>query len=313
MPVPPLFALRSEEPMRKEENKKRISEDQLTTWLFLMPALIIVLVAVIIPLCNSFVLSFEKVRINVPGFIPQFVGLENYLRMLDDPVFIRSVQNTALFAFASVPVELILGMMLAMMLSGDSTGARIMRSIMLIPMIMAPVAAGTMWRMMLDKNTGIINYLLTCIGIPAVDWLGNPKLAIFSVIMVDVWRMTPWFALLLISGIKSIPGDTIEAALVDGATKWKCFRYVILPQLYRVLTLVLMLRVIDAFKVFDIVFVMTGGGPGMATEMLPSYIYAQGLRYFDAGYAAALALVFIAAMAVFSSVFVFLRSRGRDE
>lgn len=95
LPVPPLFALRSEEPMRKEENKKRISEDQLTTWLFLMPALIIVLVAVIIPLCNSFVLSFEKVRINVPGFIPQFVGLENYLRMLDDPVFIRSVQNTA--------------------------------------------------------------------------------------------------------------------------------------------------------------------------------------------------------------------------
>ena len=193
--------------MRREEKKKRISEDQVTTWLFLMPALIIVLVAVIIPLCNSFVLSFEKVRINVPGFIPQFVGLDNYLRMLDDLVFIRSVQNTALFAFASVPVELILGMMLAMMLSGDSTGARIMRSIMLIPMIMAPVAAGTMWRMMLDKNTGIINYLLTCIGIPAVDWLGNPKLAIFSVIMVDVWRMTPWFALLLISGIKSIPGD----------------------------------------------------------------------------------------------------------
>ena len=276
--------------MRREEKKKRISEDQVTTWLFLMPALIIVLVAVIIPLCNSFVLSFEKVRINVPGFIPQLVGLDNYLRMLDDPVFIRSVQNTALFAFASVPVELILGMMLAMMLSGDSTGARIMRSIMLIPMIMAPVAAGTMWRMMLDKNTGIINYLLTCIGIPAVDWLGNPKLAIFSVIMVDVWRMTPWFALLLISGIKSIPGDTIEAALVDGATKWKCFRYVILPQLYRVLTLVLMLRVIDAFKVFDIVFVMTGGGPNGASSVLLQYMYTQGMRNANFGYAMAIAM-----------------------
>lgn len=299
--------------MKKESKRKRVSEDQVTTWLFLMPALIIVLVAVIIPLCNSFLLSFEKVRINVPGFVPQFVGLENYLRMLDDPVFIRSVQNTVFFAFASVPVELVLGTMLAMMLSGDGTGARIMRSIMLIPMIMAPVAAGTMWRMMLDKNTGIINYLFTFIRIPAVDWLGNPKLAIISVILVDVWRMTPWFALLLISGIKSIPGDTIEAALVDGASKWKCFHYVILPQLYRVLTLILMLRVIDAFKVFDIVFVMTGGGPGMATEMLPNYIYAQGLRYFDAGYAAALALVFIAAMAILSAVFIFLRSRIQAE
>ncbi len=298
----------------KRENKKRlISQDQVTTWLFLLPALLVVLVAVIIPLCNSFVLSFEKVRINVPDFVPQFVGMENYFRMFDDPVFLRSVENTAFFAFVSVPLELVLGIMLAMMLSGDGRGARMMRSVMLIPMIMAPVAAGTMWRMMLDKNTGIINYFITLIGLPAVDWLGNPKLAMVSVILVDVWRMTPWFALLLISGIKSISGDTIEAALVDGATKWKCFLYVLLPQLTRVLTLILMLRVIDAFKVFDIVFVMTGGGPGMATEMLPGYIYAQGLRYFDAGYAAALALVFIAAMAVLSSLFLFLRSRVKAE
>lgn len=298
----------------KNENKKRlISEDQLTTWLFLLPALLVVLVAVIVPLCNSFLLGFQKVRINVPDFVPQFIGLENYLRMLEDPVFIRSVQNTAFFALFSVPIELILGIVLAMMLSGDGRGARIMRSVMLIPMIMAPVAAGTMWRMMLDKNTGIVNYLITLTGAKAVDWLGNPKLAMTSVIMVDVWRMTPWFSLLLISGIKSIPGDTIEAALVDGATRWNCFRYVILPQLSRVLALILMLRVIDAFKVFDIVYVMTGGGPGMATEMLPSYIYAQGLRYFDAGYAAALALIFIAAMAVLSSVFIFLRSRLKTD
>lgn len=299
--------------MNRENKKRLISQDQVTTWLFLLPALLVVLVAVIIPLCNSFVLSFEKVRINVPDFVPQFVGVENYFRMFDDPVFLRSVENTAFFAFVSVPLELVLGIILAMMLSGDGRGARVMRSVMLIPMIMAPVAAGTMWRMMLDKNTGIINYLITLPGLPAVDWLGNPKLAMVSVILVDVWRMTPWFALLLISGIKSISGDTIEAALVDGASKWKCFCYVILPQLTRVLTLILMLRVIDAFKVFDIVFVMTGGGPGMATEMLPGYIYAQGLRYFDAGYAAALALVFIAAMAVLSSVFLFLRSRAKAE
>lgn len=285
----------------------------MTTWLFLLPALAVVIIAVLIPLCNSFVLSFQKVRINVPNFEEQFVGLQNYARMLEDPVFKRSVINTAVFAFISVPIELILGVIIAMMLSGDGKGARVMRSVMLIPMIMAPVAAGTMWRMMLDKNTGIINYLISLVGLPPVDWLGNPTMAMASIIMVDVWRMTPWFALLLISGLKSISGDTIEAALVDGASKWQCFRCVILPQLYRVLLLVLMLRTIDAFKVFDIVFVMTGGGPGMATEMLPNYIYAQGLRYFDAGYAAALALVFIIAMSLLSAAFIMVRNHRKQE
>ena len=279
----------------------------------MLPALLVVIVAVLIPLCNSFILSFQKVRINVPDFEPQFVGLQNYARMLEDPVFKRSVQNTVVFALVSVPIELVLGMVIAMMLSGDGKGARVMRSVMLIPMIMAPVAAGTMWRMMLDKNTGIINYLISLVGIPAEDWLGKPIMAMVSIIMVDVWRMTPWFALLLISGIKSISGDTIEAALVHGASKWQCFWHVILPQLYGVLVLVLMMRTIDAFKVFDIVFVMTGGGPGMATEMLPNYIYAQGLRYFDAGYAAALALVFIAAMALLSGVFILVRNRRKQD
>ena len=297
----------------KQKRKRLLNEEFLTTWLFLLPALLVVIVAVLIPLCNSFILSFQKVRINVPDFEPQFVGLQNYARMLEDPVFKRSVQNTVVFALVSVPIELVLGMVIAMMLSGDGKGARVMRSVMLIPMIMAPVAAGTMWRMMLDKNTGIINYLISLVGIPAVDWLGNPIMAMVSIIMVDVWRMTPWFALLLISGIKSISGDTIEAALVDRASKWQCFWHVILPQLYRVLVLVLMMRTIDAFKVFDIVFVMTGGGPGMATEMLPNYIYAQGLRYFDAGYAAALALVFIAAMALLSGVFILVRNRRKQD
>lgn len=287
--------------------------DRLTTWLFLLPALAVVAVAVVIPLCNSFLLSFQKVRVNVPDFKAVFVGLENYRRMFDDPLFLRSVQNTALFAFVTVAFELVLGVVLAMMLSGDGRGARVMRSVMLIPMIMAPVAAGTMWRMMLDKNTGVINYLLTLLGLPAMDWLGDPVLAMRSIMFVDVWRMTPWFALLLISGIKSIPGDTVEAALVDGASRLQCFWRVVLPQLSRVLCLVLMLRLIDAFKVFDVVFVMTNGGPGMATEMLPNYIYAQGLRFFDAGYAAALALVFIAAMSLLSGVFMAVRRHvGRD-
>lgn len=290
-------------------DKLRPKNDLLTSWLFLMPALLIVFIAVVIPLGNSVVMSFQKVRTNVPNFKPVFIGFDNYVQMFQDPLFIRSVGNTILFVLTSVSLELVFGVILAMMLSGESNTSRILRSIMLIPMIMAPVAAGTTWRMMFDKTTGVINYMLGLIGIEGVNWLGTPAMAFVSVVFVDVWRMTPWFAILLISGIKSISGESIEASLVDGATKWKCFIHIVLPQLKRVLVLVLMLRTIDAFKVFDIVYVMTGGGPGMATEMLPNYIYAQGLRYFNAGYAASLAIVFILAMSALSLVFIRLQEK----
>ncbi|MBQ2701200.1 MAG: sugar ABC transporter permease, partial [Clostridia bacterium] len=169
-----------------------------------------------------------------------------------------------------------------------------------------------LWRMMLDKSTGVLNYLLNVVGLPSVNWLGDSTLAMISVIAVDVWRMMPWVALLLISGIKAIPLDTIEAAMVDGVTRWKNFTQIILPQLYRIFMLVLMIRCIDAFKVFDVVYVMTNGGPGRATEMLPNYIYTQGLRYFNAGYAAALAITFLVGMALVALFFMKLQSLRDD-
>lgn len=286
--------------------------ERTTTWLFLMPALAVVIIAVVIPLINSVILSAQNVRLNIANHEPTFVGLDNYRQMLEDPDFGITVKNTTVFAVISVTVECVIGIAVAMMLSGDSRKARFLRSIMLIPMIVAPVVSGNLWRMMLDKSTGVINYLLTVVGLPSINWLGNTALAMLSVIVVDTWRMTPWVALLLISGIKAIPLDMVEAAMVDGVTKWQNFVHVILPQLYRIFMLVLMIRTIDAFKVFDVVYVMTGGGPGRATEMLPNYIYTQGLRYFNAGYAAALAIAFLAAMAVLALVFAKLRSAGNE-
>ena len=281
--------------------------DSATSWLFLVPALVIVVLAVVIPLINSLILSFQSVRLNMANYQPRFVGFDNYIKMFQDSDFAVTVKNTALFAVISVTLECVFGTMLAMMLSGDGRGARFLRSLMLIPMIMAPVVSGNLWRMMLDKSTGVINYLLTLMGLSSVNWLGDTTLAMMSVILVDVWRMLPWVSLLLISGIKAIPGDTIEAGMVDGVSKWGNFRYIVLPQLYRIFMLVLMIRTIDAFKVFDVVYVMTGGGPGRSTEMLPNYIYTQGLRYFNAGYAASLAIVFLAAMALIAACFIKLR------
>lgn len=289
-------------------HQRRLS-DRVTSWLFLLPALAIVVVAVVIPLINSVFLSTQTVRLNMAHLPPRYVGLDNYSQMLRDPDFIVTLGNTAVFAIISVAIECILGLMVAMMLSGDSRGARFLRSLMLVPMIMAPVVSGNLWRMMLDKSTGVINYMLGVVGLPSVNWLGETPIALWSVILVDVWRMLPWVSLLLISGIKAVSLDTIEAGMVDGVSRWGNFRHIILPQLSRIFILVLMIRTIDAFKVFDVVYVMTGGGPGRSTEMLPNYIYTQGLRYFNAGYAAALAISFLAAMSVIATFFMLLRRR----
>ncbi|ERJ94557.1 ABC transporter, permease protein [Treponema lecithinolyticum ATCC 700332] len=286
--------------------------DKITSWIFLLPALIIVLLVVVYPLLNSILLSLKSVRLNIAQYEHKFVGLENYVQMFRDNDFGITVKSTFIFALVSVLCECVLGTVAAMMFAGDGHIPRFLRSFMLIPMIIAPVVSGNLWRMMLDKSTGIINYGLTLLSLPPVNWLGNAKLAMLSIIFVDVWRMMPWVALLLISGIKAIPYDTIEAAIVDGVTKWQNFIFIVLPQLYKIFILVLMIRTIDAFKVFDVVYVMTSGGPGRATEMLPNYIYTQGLRYFNAGYAAALAISFLLAMACLALVFLLLRRAKKD-
>ena len=284
--------------------KRMMTNNKFITWLFLLPTVLFLALTAFIPLLYSVWLSFFNMKINMPYLIPIFVGLKNYTRMFGDPIFIRSTVNTVVFAVLSVTLEIGLGVTLAMMISGESRRERIIRAILMVPMIMAPVAAGTMWRMLLDSSTGVVNYLGQLAGLPKIGWLGHPILAFVSVIMVNVWQVVPWTAIVVISGLKGIPQDVIHSALVDGASPWRIFWQIVLPALRSVLVVIFLIRFIDAFKVFDTIYVMTGGGPGMATEMLPNYIFNQGLNYFDASYAAALAVSFIVVMSLITSLFV---------
>lgn len=289
---------------------RKITDDRAVSWTFLAPASLILLVTAVAPLCYSFYISFFKYKLNTPNATPEFIGLENYIRIFQTDLFKTCLKNTAIFAVISVALEIVLGVILAMMLANNKKSTRIILSILLIPMIMAPVASGTLWRMMFDRSTGIVNYLLTLIGMEPVNFLGSSKTAIFSVIFVDVWRLTPWVTVLVTSGLKGISSSYIEAAVIDGATRWDVFHHIIMPLIRPVLMIVLMMRFTDAFKVFDTVYVMTGGGPGNSTEMLPNYIYNQALKYMNVGYAAALAFVFIGAMAILSFVFIRMRNRA---
>lgn len=284
--------------------RKKTLDDGIISWLFLVPAFIILVITAMIPLLYSLWLSFHTVRLNLPQAIPIFVGLGNYMKMFSDMLLKRSTINTIVFALTTVAMQIILGLIIAMLVSGDDRPSRFLRSLFLVPMIMAPVVSGTLWRMMLDRTTGVVNYLLGLIGLPAIPWLGQPLTAMISIIFVDIWRLTPWVVIILVSAIKAISVDIIEAALVDGASPWQIFREILLPLLKPTLGIVTMIRLIDAFKVFDTVYVMTGGGPGVATEMLPNFIYKQGLTYFNAGYAASLAWAFIIVMSILTYPFI---------
>lgn len=163
----------------------------------------------------------------------------------------------------------------------------------------------------MDSSTGVLNYFLSFFGVEGVQWLADPTMAKVSVLLVNVWQLTPWVTVICAAGLKALPQDCIQAALVDGATPRQIFWKIVLPLIKPVLVIVVMMRFTDAFKVFDTVYTMTNGGPGTATEMLPNFIYKQGLKYYDAGYAAALAIVFVLVMA-FITLF-FLRLRKREE
>ena len=283
-------------------------KDTWAAWSFLVPASLFLFVTSFLPLLYSAYLSFFRFKMNLPKAVPLFIGLENYARVFTDSQLATSALNTLVFALASVSVEMALGLMVALAISGDGKINRVALAIFIVPMIMAPVAAGTLWRMMLDSATGVVNYLLSLLGISGVSWLANTTTAMVSVIFVNIWQLTPWVTVVVADGLKALPQDCIQAALVDGATPFQVFRRIVLPLIMPLLTVILMIRFIDAFKVFDTVYVMTGGGPGLATEMLPNFIYKQGLKYFDAGYAGAMAVLFVLAMTLVVLLFVKWRS-----
>ncbi len=288
------------------------NKDTLSAWLFLLPALLFLGITALFPLLYSLCLSFFRLKINLPNQKMIFVGFENYVKLFSDKLLGVSVSNTLIFAFISVTCETILGITVAMVICSNKFWTKIITSVFIVPMIMAPVAIGTLWRMMLDASTGVINYFINLLGFESVSFLSNSKTAMGSVIFVNIWQLTPWVTVIAAAALKNLSEETLQAAIVDGASSFQIFRKIVLPLIKPVLVIIIMIRFIDAFKVFDTVYVMTGGGPGSATEMLPNYIYKQGLRYFDAGYAASLAIMFVIVMTFCSILFLKWRKKEQE-
>jgi multiple sugar transport system permease protein len=290
---------------------QRHRRERLVSVLFLAPAVLFLLFTSVYPLFYSLWLSFHSWNMTIPFSHPVGVGAENYRNLLHDSDFRNSVKLTIIFVVIAVGVEFLLGMGLALLATSRVRAMAVVRTVLLFPLMMAPVVAGVLWRSLFHSSYGVINYVLGLVGIPDQVWLGSATMALPAVITVEVWQNLPVVAFVLAAGIQSLPVDLYKAALVDGASRWQIFRNITLPLLRPVIIVLLLLRIMDAFKVFDIIFTLTYGGPGQSTELLSLLIYKTGLKFFQVGYASAMSWVFL--IVIFLISLIFIRKLQRDE
>ncbi len=268
--------------------------DRAVAPVFLAPALIFLLVLLVGPFAYMLGVSFTDLSYALPDRDGNFVGFDNYRRLMrEDPVFWDSFRTTLTFVFGVVTVEFVLGFALALLLFHHVRRRRFVLTLMLIPMMLAPVAVGLMWKLMLQGEFGMLTYYLRGMGLmgPQTAPLSDLRLVLPSVMLIDGWEWTPFVTLVFLAGLLSLPREPFEAAIMDGAGPLAVFRDITLPLMRPIIALVLLLRGIDAFKEFDKVFILTGGGPGISTELLSIYTWRINFRDWDLGYGAVCAFM----------------------
>lgn len=275
--------------------------------IFPAPAVIVLLVMMAFPILYTLYLSFTNWTPTSLG-TPQWIGLTNYIKLLTaDERFMNALGRTLQFTIVGVSIQCVLGVSLALIFNRDFAGRGVFRTIFLMSMVATPVAIALVWMMILDINSGILNYLLNAVAGVKVGWLNDRSIVLWSMVLVDTWQWTPFIMLIALSGLSALPVEPYESAQIDGASGAQMLWHLTLPMLRPVLMVALMFRSIDALKTFDIIYVITGGGPAYASETLNLYAYSVGFSYFNMGYASAiLALYFILVMGV-SLVFIRLR------
>lgn len=259
-------------------------------WILLIPIFILLIAVTIYPFIYGIYMSLSMYNF-LAGF--KFIGLNNYIKLFHDIRFLHSLWVTFVFVLSAVSLEFIVGLGIALLLNRKFPYKRIFTSLIYIPMIMAPIAVALMWRMLYNADFGPINYFLLSAGVihRKVAWLSEAKYALPSLIVVDIWQWSPFMFLVLYAGLQSIPLEILEAAQIDGASKWQLFRYLTLPFLSPFIILAFLFRIMDAFKIFDSISVLTKGGPGTSTEMVSWLSYLNSFTYFRLGYAAAMSII----------------------
>jgi len=269
--------------------------------LLFVPTIGLLLLLAIVPLVFSLGVSLFNYSI---GSKPIWVGLNNYINMFTDPQFWLATRVTVQFTIAAVFIEVVLGILFGFVMNQRFTGMGVIRLIVFLPMMLAPLVVGLFWRFMFDQTFGIVDYLLTWIGLPTIPWLIDPFWARVAVVVVDVWQWTPFVTLLVLAGLGTVPTDLLEAATLDRASNWMKFRQIYWPYLRFPLLLALLFRSIDTLKMFDVPFILTGGGPGNYTSTLSILGYRQQIMFFNVGMAAAISWVVVIIINIVTNILV---------
>src|SRR5438128_10969494 len=265
-------------------------EQQRFVLLLIAPAALLMLLFQVVPIVIGANASFRDWALYNPKKV--WVGLAHYHSVITDPAFLYVVlPNTFFFMVVSVLGALVTGLALALLLNRPFPGQKIVQTILLVPLMVAPVVAATMIRWIFNEQFGIVNVVLEAIGLEGQPWLVQRWSAFGIILLTDIWLWTPWFTLLLLAGLQSLPKEPFEAAAIDGTTTWRVFRYLTLPMLRSVIVVCVVIRAIDAFRTFDIVWTLTGGGPGRSTELFSLYAYVHAFLNLDLGRGSAAAVI----------------------
>jgi multiple sugar transport system permease protein len=275
-------------------------------WPFVLPALVVVLAIIIFPWVFTIWMSLHEWKVGSPT---TFVGLANYLRLPTDPRFVEAIGHTIFYTALSVLLPLAFGTFAAVVFHQKFPGRGFLRGVFIMPMMATPVAIALVWTMMFHPQLGVLNYLLSLVGLPPQLWVFHPATVIPSLVLVETWQWTPLVMLIVLGGLASIPAEPYESAQIDGANIWQVFRYITLPLIAPFLFIAAMIRMIDAVKSFDIIFAITQGGPGSASETINLYLYSVAFIYYDLGYGSAIAVVFFVLIIMLAAVLLHLRQR----
>lgn len=278
-------------------------------WLLIAPCLAMLAANSIFPLIYVVTIAFQNYQILIP--VPhRFIGLRNFEKAFSDPLFWSSLGVTCWFIAGVVLLQFPFGFGLAILLNRLRRHQEVLATLLLVPTIISTSVAAFQWVQLFNYQFGPINYLLGLMHLPQPTWTADPRLALPCLIFVDFWQWTPFMTLLLFAGLRSLPGSIVDAARVDGSTGWQVVWRIYLPLLKPVIGIAIILRVLMAFKLFDIIYVVTNGGPGAVTENLAFFTYVQGFRYFNMGYAAALSLLQLIIVIILAKALISLTGRA---
>ena len=258
---------------------------------FSTPALFLIIVIMILPMFFSIYIMFHDVNLLEGGnFV--WAGLGNFKKFFQDERALNSLWVTAKYLIGVLSIETIVGLLISFFLDRKFFGKPVVRALIIIPMFMTPVVSGLIWRAFFDTNNGLVNWILSLANIPMIDWLGSVDTALVSLMITDMWQWTPFMVLLIMASLDCVPTDQIEAAMIDGAREGQIVRHIKFPFILPTTLIAVVMRAIDAVKLFDTVYVMTKGGPGSATEMVNMYSYIIAFQHFRIGYATTISFIF---------------------